>query len=90
MDRHCIECKHESESVYSFPCTECVYNGGDDDMSEPKIITNADRIRSMTDEELAVFLCKISECKPDYCPAYHSCIIESDNMETWLQKDSEV
>jgi len=36
--------------------------------------TNADRIRAMNDEELAQFLCKISICKPLYCPAYENCI----------------
>lgn len=53
-------------------------------------ITNADRIRSMTDEELAKFLCEASICKPTYCPAYDYCINQKKSMYEWLQKDSEV
>ena len=52
--------------------------------------TNADRIRSMTDEELAKFLCEASICKPTYCPAYDYCINQKKSMYEWLQKDSEV
>lgn len=52
--------------------------------------TNADRIRSMTDEELAEFLCKISMCKPDYCPAYLECMkTEYGTMTTWFQSEAE-
>lgn len=52
--------------------------------------TNADRIRSMTDEELAEFLCEISMCKPDYCPAYSECMkTEYGTMTTWLQSEAE-
>jgi hypothetical protein len=39
---------------------------GDCDGWEQKPITNADRIRDMTDEELADFLC-VGDCY--YCPA---------------------
>ena len=54
------------------------------------IQTNADRIRSMTDEELAEFLCEISMCKPDYCPAYLECMkTEYGTMTTWLQSEAE-
>lgn len=95
MDEHCKNCKHEIESAYEFPCADCVFNGGDEDMSEQKIITNADRIRSMTDEELAEFLSKNTNCDccniqcPNKfgCSAGGSC---SGRWEEWLQKDSEV
>ena len=53
-------------------------------------ITNAMRIRSMTDEELAEFLCEISMCKPDYCPAYLECMkTEYGTMTTWLKSEAE-
>jgi hypothetical protein len=56
MNKKCIECKHESKSVYDEPCYECIYNGGENDMFESNKQTNADRIRAMNDEELAEFL----------------------------------
>lgn len=54
------------------------------------IKTNADAIRAMTDEELAEFLCDISDCKPDYCPAYYECMkTEHGTMKKWLQSEVE-
>ena len=55
------------------------------------IMTNADRIRSMTDEELAMFLCDFRSCDADeyicegckaaqYCHAGHAGTID------WLQQ----
>lgn len=58
--------------------------------AEEKKQTNADRIRSMTDEELAEFLCKISKCNSYYCPAYDYCINQRKSMYEWLKSDSEV
>lgn len=58
------------------------------DSKKPK--TNADRIRSMSDEELAEFICGASICKPDYCPAYECCMkTEYGDMEKWLQSEAE-
>lgn len=36
---------------------------GEDKCRDRKALTNADRIRSMTDEELAEFLCKWDSCQ---------------------------
>lgn len=54
---------------------------------EPKQ-TNADRIRSMTDEELAIFLCKV---KADYQWADHEYPDEDacGDWEEWLRAESE-
>ena len=59
-----------------------------------KPYTNADRIRSMTDEELAMFLCNFRSCDADeyicegckaeqYCHAGHTGTID------WLQQPAE-
>ena len=63
--------------------TDCPYR------TEP--ITNADRIRAMTDEELAVFLCGIStaECCDRSCPARHLCEYKDNGMIKWLQQPAE-
>ena len=48
----CNKCKYEKTDRYSYPCSFCVHNA--EEHFQPK--TNADRIRNMTDEELAEFL----------------------------------
>ena len=46
-------------------------------------MSNADRIRNMTDEELQQFLCQISTCQT--CPfAEYGC-----KVEEWLQKEAD-
>ena len=54
----CVMCKHEGRAVYD-GCCECEYPENSDDPPtkyEPKPQTNGERIRRMTDEELAMFL----------------------------------
>lgn len=81
-------------------CTsaECPYNEGKEAPICPAAIgcagykekkqTNGDRIRSMTDEELAEFLCDISDCYLDSCPMYKECNSEDGKLK-WLQEESE-
>ena len=45
----CSICKHESKGENEFPCCECVHNAKEH--FEP--YTNADRIRDMSDKEMA-------------------------------------
>ena len=53
-----------------------------------KPMTNADRIRAMSDEELAGFLCGTStaECCDRSCPARHICGYADNGMIKWLQQ----
>ena len=51
----CVMCKHEDNEFYDL-CCECEYSENSDDPPtkyEPKPMTNADSIRSMSEEELA-------------------------------------
>lgn len=48
----CETCKHQNKPAHVEPCKGCKHNATDN--YQP--ITRADRIRSMTDEELAEFL----------------------------------
>lgn len=54
----CNNCKYDSKESNEFPCVECSHNRVVD-YYEPK--TNADRIRNMSDEELAEFLANMQE-----------------------------
>ena len=49
----CNRCKYDNKQPNEYPCIECMHNRGIDHY---KPMTNADRIRNMTDEELALFL----------------------------------
>lgn len=56
---------------------------------ENKVLTNADRIRSMTDEELAEFLCKINGCYQENCPGAGLCKFgggKANGLKQWLQQ----
>ena len=50
----CDNCKHKTCWEYAEPCSSCTNMTGTPTNWEPQ--TNADRIRAMTDEELAEFL----------------------------------
>ena len=53
--KECDNCKHVMTDTESFPCNRCKRNAVDKWEPMPKT-TNADKIRSMTDEELADML----------------------------------
>ena len=74
---HTCNCKHNSNSRENEPCCRC-------DSKH----TNADRIRNMSDEELAEFLCKV---KSDYQWMDHEFPSEEECGEwvEWLQSEVE-
>lgn len=43
-------------------------------------MTNADKIRNMTNKELAEFICNCSDCRINMCPMYEEC---GPNGPTW-------
>lgn len=56
--------------------------------------TNADRIRAMSDEELANFLCEFRSCDSDGypcsgCKAENYCRAGHNGIEDWLQMPAE-
>lgn len=48
----CNKCKFDSKSAHEFPCCDCIHNAREH--FKPK--SNADRIRSFSDREMAEFL----------------------------------
>lgn len=55
---------------------------------ENKIVTNADRIRTMTDEELAKWICEAYECYR--CPGEELCNVtdgKANGALKWLQEN---
>ena len=63
MKRGCVTCKYRFCSVTCAPCDNCAMSG--DAYSEWVARTNADHIRSMTDEELAEWFGMSERMCPD-------------------------
>lgn len=49
-------------------------------------MTNAEKIRSMTDEELGRYLCDMQE-SCDGCPTAEECFLGSNGMLSWLKQE---
>lgn len=56
-----------------------------------EVLTNADRIRSMTDEELAEWLCSLmtAECCDQRCPARDICGLGDNGLVKWMKHPAE-
>lgn len=52
-------------------------------------MTNLERIREMSESELAEFLCEISICEEMKCPAYYHCTYKHKGTVYWLKEESE-
>ena len=67
-------------------------NGVSCKITTEKPQTNADRIRSMSDEELSVFLCEGFDCRPESCPGIELCKPnegKANGILRWLQQPAE-
>ncbi len=83
MNGDCNICINGKLPSYSASCVECGLL-----RKNYKPMTNADRIRGMTDEELAEWICDISDCP--YCPGKEfNCRLEESGIMTgaldWLK-----
>ena len=71
-NERCTSCKNRIRLTGWVACDGCLYNEGLEDRYEP--MTNADRIRNMTDEELVdVIHCPLVEV--DGCHTGKSCAL---------------
>jgi hypothetical protein len=87
----CKQCKHFEECK-----DDAFFSGAEFDPNKSveyctgfELITNADRIRAMSDEELAIFLCgKMEFCAID-CPGAELCNSNggrANGLVKWLQQ----
>lgn len=67
----CVGCKYENEDANSKHCLGCKQNAID----KYAPMTNSDRIRSMSDEELAEFLLKVNTANE------HPCMIDGGDCK---------
>lgn len=72
-------------------CADCKFY---DDSGGKYVQTNADRIRAMTDDELAVFICdRVDTCSAKRCPGAALCKGadgKANGLKKWLQQPAEV
>ena len=81
----CKLCKYENYSMESKECIGCKQNSID----KYKRMTKADRIRSMSDEELALFLCNIHEPDEDTIVIDDKEFFAETEILEWLQSEVE-
>ena len=74
-------------------CPECGHVALESAEVNAAVLTNGDRIRSMTDEELSKFLCELMPADACFmlCPAYEVCakngpLRKQIGMQEWLQQ----
>lgn len=88
---YCSRCKYRDKREHEEPCAGCIHNA----VENFKPMTNADRIRAMTDEELADFMYDTATgnecCICGYKEGWH-CKKESDKpcsdgVLTWLKAE---
>lgn len=81
----CFDCKHNDQNSYS--CMECMHG----EMYEKKIITQADKIRSMNNEELAEFLINIKSGTDltfgEYVHFNYTIFSNTGQIIKWLQSE---
>ena len=84
----CHNCKKDAAS-----CDVWHKCGEDCKEWKAQIQTNADRIRAMSDEELAEFICEWCNCVPGYCPGVELCtpsMGKANGLVKWLKQPAEV
>lgn len=56
-----------------------------------RVRTNADRIRAMSDEELAEWMCSLmtAECCDQRCPARDICNLGDNGLVKWMKQPAE-
>ena len=87
----CVGCKYESQSRHLEPCISC---DGTKTGDHYKRITHGDKIRSMSDEELAEFIVGLSEhCLAGIgnvdCSENKDCRDRKCIVTKWLQSEVE-
>ena len=93
-EKWCEKCDH-TEMCKWYPFSGCEFRqiGGKSLRSDLKKQTNADRIRSMTDEELAAFIDKVTDCCSDgwmcdKCPMYDADCAKIEGFIAWLKMEA--
>ena len=96
MSKSCKECAHNNSDFIDKVCLDCYWPELAEEPSnfKPKPVTNADRIRNMSNEELAVWIAETSCCS-DWCILKDACDKKQEHeccinvWLDWLNQESE-
>ena len=89
--KDCESCVHKYLSPMSDTCRKCGIAMLNYEEAKPKPQTNADRIRAMSDQELAEFMANVAECQ--FCTVKSEWCTESEaackrNWLDWLRQEA--
>ncbi len=82
----CNSCKHWDKELNEYPCSKCIHNA----LDYYKPMTNFDRIKAMSVEKLAEFICGIYDTEEDNAKFINGTIIpcyNEDDIKEWLTRD---
>lgn len=77
----CDNCRYVNRTKDEFPCFECTHNAID----RWKPMTNADRIRNFSDEELAEFLAELNACEKCKYDSSMGCLFENPCTKSFAE-----
>lgn len=82
----CNSCKYWDKGLDDYPCNKCIHNSIDKYVP----ITNLERIKSMSAEELADFICDIYSCNEHREIRVGGEWMLPENVEEWLNTSIDI
>ena len=81
----CDDCKYLSKGLDEYPCNKCIYNATNRFVP----MTNFDRIKAMSVEKLADFICDIYASNEHHEIRVNGKWMLPEDVEEWLTKIEE-
>lgn len=81
----CYRCKHWNKGLGEYPCNQCVHNAVERFMP----MTNFDRIKAMSVDELADFICDIYASNEHREIRVNGKWMHPEDVEEWLKREVE-
>lgn len=84
----CDSCKHWDKGLDEYPCSKCIHNA----IEHYEPITNFERIKAMSVDKLAEFICGIYDTEEDNAKFINGTIIPAYteyDIKEWLESEVE-
>lgn len=84
----CYNCKYWDKELDEYPCNKCIHNA----LDYYKPITNYERIKAMSIEELAEFIAGVYNEEEDNAKFINGTTIpdyNEDNIKEWLEREAD-
>ena len=82
---NCNSCKYWDKGLEEYPCNKCIHNA----VEYFKPMTNFDRIKSMSVEKLADFICDIYASNEHREIRVNGKWMHPEDIEEWLEQEVE-